>query len=70
MAVTEGVDQFMSRFSALPAEPTRVSNAQSIPVLSRPRFAEEQSIDLALADEELSESLDSIANDLLESTIR
>lgn len=71
LAVTDGVDQFMSRLAkALPAEPTRVSKAQSIPVLSRPRFAEDQNIDLALADEELSDSLDSIANDLLESTIR
>ena len=34
------------------------------------RFAEEQSIDLAQADEELNDSQHTIANDLLESTLR
>ena len=54
LAVTEGVDEYMSQLaSLLPVAPTSVSKAPSTPLVSRPRFAEDQSIDLALADEEL-----------------
>ena len=70
-AETESVDEYMSQLaSQLPVAPISLSKAQSTPLSSRPRFTEEQSIDLALAEEGLNESLHAIANDLLESTLR
>ena len=57
-AETESVDEFMSQLaSQLPVAPISLSKAQSTSLASRPRFAEAQSIDLALADEELNDSL-------------
>ena len=47
-----------------------ISKAPSTPFLSRPRFAKDQNIDLALADEKLNDSLHTIANDLLKSLLR
>ena len=71
LAVAESVDEYMSQLASwMPLAPISVSKAPSTPLLSRTRFAEDQSIDLALADEELNDSLHSIANDLLESTLR
>ena len=65
------MDEYMSQLaSQLPVAPISLSKAQSTPLLSRPRFIEEQSIDLALAEDELNDSLHAIANDLLESTLR
>ena len=70
-AETESVDEFMSQLaSQLPVAQISLSTTQSTPLLSRPRFIEEQSIDLALADEELNDSLHTMANDLVESTLR
>ena len=70
-AETESVDEFMSQLaSSVPAAPISVSKAQSAPLQSRTHFAEDQSIDLALADEELNDSLHTMVNDLLESTLR
>ena len=66
LAVTESVDEFMSQLaSLLPAAPISVSKAQSAPLHSRTRFADDRSIDLALADEELNEPLHTMANELL-----
>ena len=71
LAVTEGVDETMSQIASwMPLAPISVSKAPSTPLLSRTRFAEDQSIDLAIADEELNDSLHAIANDLLETVIR
>ncbi|MEQ1825598.1 MAG: hypothetical protein ABL921_06610 [Pirellula sp.] len=58
LEVTESVDEHMSQLaSQLPIVPPSVIKVPSTPLLSRPRFAEDQSIDLALAEEELSDSL-------------
>ncbi len=71
LAVTEGVDEYMSQLASwLPAAPISVSKAPSTPLLSRTRFAEDQCIDLALADDELNDSLHTMANELLESSLR
>lgn len=68
---TESVDATMSQLARwLPGVPNSVSKAPSTPLQTRPRQAEDQSIDLALADEELTDSLDAIAKELLESTLR
>ena len=70
-ATTESVDEFMSQLaSQLPVAPMSVSKLQSTSLQSRTRFTEEQNIDLALADEELNDSLHAIAKDLFESTLR
>ena len=69
--VTKSVDETMSQLTSWwPVAPISVTKVQSTPLLSRTRFAEDQSIDLAIADEELNDSLHAIANDLLESTLR
>ena len=71
LSVNESVDKFMSQLaSQFPVAPISVSKSQSTPLSSRTRFNEDQSFDLALADEELNDSLHTIANDLLESTLR
>lgn len=71
VVTTHIVDNFMSRLiDSLPVTPISVSKSQSTSLLPRTRFAEEQSIDLAQADEELNDSQHTIANDLLESTLR
>ncbi len=70
-AVTESIDEFMSQLaSQLPVAPISVSKPQSAPLQSRTRLAEAQSIDLALADEELNDSLHAMVKDLFESTLR
>ena len=54
LAISECVDAYMSQISSWwPVAPISVSKVQSTQLLSRPRFAEDQSVDLALADEEL-----------------
>ncbi|HUP80262.1 MAG TPA: hypothetical protein VM260_17035, partial [Pirellula sp.] len=71
LAVTESVDEFMSQLSSwLPVVSISTKNPRSIPLPSRPRFADDQSMDLALGDEELNDSLHAVANDLLKSTLR
>ncbi len=71
LVVAESVDEFMSQLARLlPFAPISVSKVPSTPVLSRTRFTKDQSIDLALADEEQNDSLHAIANDLLDSTLR
>ena len=71
LAIAEGVDVYMSQLaSLLSIAPISVSKVPSMPLNSRTRFAEDHSIDLALADDELDDSLHAIANDLLESTLR
>ena len=71
LAETESVDECMSQLaSLLSAAPISVSKAPSTPLLSQTRFAEDQCIDLALADDELNDSLHTMANELLESSLR
>ena len=71
LAIAEEVDEYMSQLaSLLSIAPISVSKVPSMPLNSRTRFAEDHSIDLALADDELDDSLHAIANDLLESTLR
>ena len=70
-ASTESVDEFMSQLAdSLPVAPISMSKVPSTPLSSRTRLAEYQSIDLALADEGLNNSLHTMANDLLLSTLR
>ncbi len=70
-ATTESVDNFMSRLiDSLPVAPNSASKVQSTSLQSRTHFTEEQNIDFAFADEELNDSLHTIANELFESTLR
>ena len=70
-AVTESVDEFMSQLAdSLPVAPISMSKVPSTPLPSRTRLAEYQSIDLALADEGLNNSLHTMATELLLSKLR
>ena len=70
LAVTKGVDEYMSQLaSLLPAAPISVSKAPSNSVPSQQKSDETQA-DQALGDEDLSVTLHTIANDLFESAFR
>ncbi|MEQ1824524.1 MAG: LamG-like jellyroll fold domain-containing protein [Pirellula sp.] len=69
--VTECVDEFMSQLaSSLPIVPISMNKVQSTPLVSRIGVAKDRSFNLALTDEELSDSLHAIADDLVESKLR
>lgn len=71
MVRNESVDEYMINLaSSLTVTPISTIIPQSISNPSRSRLADEQSIDLALADDELNDSLHAIANNLLDSTLR
>ena len=70
-AVTASVDEFMSQLAnSLSVAPISMSKVPSTPLSSRTHLAEYQSIDLALADDGLNNSLYTMANDLLLSMLR
>ncbi len=70
-SVTKSVDEFMSQLvHSLPIAPISMNKVASTSLQSGTRLAEYQSIDLALADEGLNDSLQSLANELRLSTLR
>lgn len=70
-AVTKSVDEYIGQLAAsLPVAPISMSKVSSTPLPSRTRLAEYHSIDLAMADEGLNNSLHTMAIDLLGAMVR